>query len=107
MPHDACYHSVKSHYAVWPSARASQALAKCRKSHGHVRKTKAGTSLKRWQKEKWKDKKTGKPCGHAGPGTEYCRPTKKVSSKTPKMPRGKKLARLKRQKTATGRAPRA
>ena len=78
---DACYHSVKARYNVWPSARASQALAKCRKSKGHVKKTKAGTNLKRWTKEKWKDTKTGKPCGHSGPGTEYCRPSKKVSKK--------------------------
>ena len=35
-------------------------VAKCRKAHGQVRKSKKGTSLKRWQKEKWKDKITGK-----------------------------------------------
>jgi hypothetical protein len=28
---DACYHKVKARYDVWPSARASQALVKCRK----------------------------------------------------------------------------
>ena len=28
---DACYHKVKGRYDVWPSARASQALVKCRK----------------------------------------------------------------------------
>jgi len=28
---DACYHEVKSHYSVWPSAYASGALVKCRK----------------------------------------------------------------------------
>ncbi len=28
---DACYHKVKSRYAVWPSAYASGALVKCRK----------------------------------------------------------------------------
>jgi hypothetical protein len=48
-----------------------------------VRKTSKGTSLKRWQKEKWTDTKTGKACG-AGGSNEYCRPKKKVSSKTPK-----------------------
>ena len=105
--HDACYSKVKARYAVWPSARASQALAKCRKSHGSVRKTKAGTSLKRWGKEKWKDTKTGKACGHPGKGREYCRPSHKVSSRTPKMPHGKKLRSLQRAKTRTGRAPRA
>ena len=62
MPKDSCYHSVKARYAVFPSARASQAIAKCRKGKGQVRKTTEGTELKRWQKEKWQDTKTGKPC---------------------------------------------
>lgn len=83
MPKDSCYHSVKARYDVFPSARASQAIAKCRKGKGTVRKTSKGTSLKRWQKEKWTDTKTGKACG-AGGSNEYCRPKKKVSSKTPK-----------------------
>ena len=52
-----------------------------------VRKTKKGAALKRWCKEDWKDVKTGKACGRKKGdkrGTPYCRPTKKVSSKTPK-----------------------
>lgn len=52
-----------------------------------VRKTKAGASLKRWFKEEWKDVRTGKPCGRRKGekrGTPYCRPSKRVSSKTPK-----------------------
>ena len=60
MPKDACYSKVKAQYAVFPSARASQAIAKCRKGKGTVRKTKAGTNLKRWQAEKWQDTKSGK-----------------------------------------------
>jgi hypothetical protein len=80
---DACYNKVKAQYKVFPSARASQAIAKCRKSKGQVRKTKAGSNLKRWEKEKWKDTKTGKSCGSGGK-SEYCRPTRKVSSKTPR-----------------------
>lgn len=83
MAKDRCYHKVKSSYKKFPSARASQAIAKCRGKSGKVRKTKKGASLKRWEKEKWKDVKTGKPCG-AGGKTEYCRPTKRVSKKTPK-----------------------
>lgn len=81
---DACYNKVKKTYKVFPSARASQAIAKCRKKKGKVRKTKKGTSLKRWEKEKWKDTRTGKPCGEKTKNKQYCRPTKKVSSKTPK-----------------------
>lgn len=80
---DKCYYKVKSQYSVFPSARASQAIAKCRKASGNVRKSEEGTSLKRWEKEKWMDTRTGKPCG-AGGKNEYCRPSKRVSSKTPK-----------------------
>ena len=80
---DACYKKVKAQYDVFPSARASQAIAKCRKSSGNVVKSEKGTSLKRWEKEKWTDTRTGKPCG-AGGSNEYCRPKVKVSSKTPK-----------------------
>ena len=31
MPKDACYSKVKAQYAVFPSAKASQAIAKCTK----------------------------------------------------------------------------
>jgi len=101
--HDACYNKVMQQYGKW-SARAAQAVAKCRKASGHVRKTSAGLSLKRWQNEKWKDKRTGKPCGSGG-ATEYCRPTKRISSKTPSMPRGRALKAAIRQKVNTGHAP--
>lgn len=80
---DKCYQKVKASYDVFPSARASQAIAKCRKAEGNVRKGEAGSNLKRWEKEEWKDQKTGKACG-AGGKNEYCRPTKRVSSATPK-----------------------
>jgi len=51
-----------------------------------VRKTKAGAALKRWFKEDWVDVRSGKPCGRKkgeSRGTPYCRPAKRVSSKTP------------------------
>jgi hypothetical protein len=104
MPKDSCYHSVKSRYAVFPSARASQAIAKCRKGKGQVRKTEKGTELKRWQAEKWQDTKSGKACG-AGGKNEYCRPTKRVSSKTPKTKSEispSKLAAKKDEKSRVG-----
>jgi hypothetical protein len=104
MPKDSCYRKVKASYKVFPSARASQAIAKCRKKRGTVRKGEEGTSLKRWQKEKWVDTRTGKPCG-AGGKNEYCRPTKKVSKKTPKT-KGEmsksQLASKKREKSRVG-----
>jgi len=52
-----------------------------------VRKTKEGANLKRWFKEKWIDTRTGKPCGRSegeNRGTPYCRPSKRISSETPK-----------------------
>lgn len=51
-----------------------------------VRKTKAGSNLKRWFKEKWVDVRSGKPCGRRKGEkreTPYCRPSKRVSKKTP------------------------
>jgi hypothetical protein len=70
-----------------------------------VRKTKAGASLKRWFKEDWKDVRTGKPCGRSKGekrGTPYCRPSKRVSSKTPKtskeMTAAEKRSRISQKK---------
>ena len=51
-----------------------------------VRKTKEGAALKRWFKEKWIDVRSGKPCGRQKGekrGTPYCRPSKRVSKRTP------------------------
>ena len=104
MPKDACYKKVKAKYKVFPSARASQAIAKCRKKSGTVKKSKKGASLKRWAKEKWVDTRTGKACG-AGGKNEYCRPTKRVSKKTPKTKSEmskSELARKKREKKKVG-----
>ena len=68
-------------------------------------KTKGG--LDRWFKENWVDVKTGKPCGRQKGekrGYPACRPSKRVSSKTPKtvgeMTASEK-ARFKREKTGS------
>lgn len=101
---DSCYKKVKAQYKIFPSARASQAIAKCRKESGSVRKTEKGSSLRRWQSEKWVDTRTGKPCG-AGGKNEYCRPSKRVSSKTPKTRSeisSSKLAAKKAEKSRVG-----
>ena len=103
---DACYKKVKASYAKFPSARASQAIAKCRKEKGQVRKSESGSALKRWQAEKWTDQK-GKPCG-AGTSGPYCRPTRKVSAATPKTRSELSSAQVKRAtaaKSAGKRAP--
>ena len=52
-----------------------------------VRKREKGLALKRWFKEEGTDVRTGKPCGRSegeSRGVPYCRPKKRVSSKTPK-----------------------
>ena len=63
--------------------------------------------LTRWFKENWVDVKTGKPCGRSKGekrGYPACRPSKRVSSKTPKtvgeMTASEK-ARFKREKTSS------
>ena len=69
-----------------------------------VRKTQAGLNLKRWFKEKWKDEK-GNPCGSSkNKAIKKCRPTKKVSSKTPVTWKGvgKRKAAVVAQKKAVG-----
>lgn len=75
---DYCTKKIKAQYDVWPSARASQAVAKCRKERGDVRKSEKGASLRRWTREEWIDRISGRPCG-AGGDAEYCRPTNIVS----------------------------
>ena len=67
-----------------------------------VRKTAKGLALKRWFKEKWVDVRTGKPCGRRKGekrGTPYCRPSKRVSSKTP-VTKGEMTASQKRSRVA-------
>ena len=81
---DACTRKVKATGIAWPSARASQQLAKCRKAKGDVRKGEKGASLRRWEREKWRDTQTGKPCGEGGK-RETCRPSQvENKKKTPK-----------------------
>jgi hypothetical protein len=70
-----------------------------------VRKTQKGADLKRWFKEEWVDVRSGKPCGRqAGErrGTPYCRPSKRVSERTPvtasEMSEGQKKKRISQKK---------
>jgi len=73
-----------------------------------VRKTKEGAALKRWFKEKWTDEK-GNACGSAkNKKTKKCRPSKRVSSKTPKTwkemsPAEKKKAVAEKKRTGMGK----
>ena len=70
-----------------------------------VRKTQKGADLKRWFKEECVDVRSGKPCGRqAGEkrGTPYCRPSKRVSERTPvtasEMSEGQKKKRISQKK---------
>tara|TARA_E500000318_G_scaffold36349_1_gene35295 strand:- start:162 stop:440 length:279 start_codon:yes stop_codon:yes gene_type:complete len=70
-----------------------------------VRKSKKGAALKRWFKEEWIDVRTGKPCGRKKGekrGVPYCRPKKRVSSKTPKtageLSKSEKKSRISQKK---------
>jgi len=66
-------------------------------------------SLRRWFKEEWVDVKTGKPCGRQkgeSRGYPACRPSKRVSSKTPKTTSELSKAettRFKKEKTSSKR----
>tara|TARA_R100000005_G_C4960845_1_gene177595 strand:+ start:711 stop:947 length:237 start_codon:yes stop_codon:yes gene_type:complete len=68
-----------------------------------VRKTKAGANLKRWFKEKWTDQ-DGDACGKKKNKVKKCRPSKKVSKKTPKTWKqvGKKKKALVAEKKRVG-----
>ena len=67
--------------------------------------------LDRWFAEKWVDVKTGKPCGRQegeNRGYPACRPSKRVSSKTPKTSSelsSEEKARFKSSKTSSQRIP--
>jgi len=66
------------------------------------KKTKKGADLRRWFKEKWVDVRTGKPCGRRKGetrGTPYCRPSQRVSSRTP-VTAGEMTASQKRSRIA-------
>jgi len=70
-----------------------------------VRKTQEGANLRRWFKEEWKDVRSGKPCGRQEGekrGTPYCRPSKRVSPRTPvtasEMSESQKRSRISQKK---------
>ena len=104
--------AAKRKFKVYPSAYANACLYESTKSvvvltewRKNVARSSGG--LTRWFKENWVDVKTGKPCGRSKGekrGYPACRPSKRVSSKTPKtvgeMSASEK-ARFKREKTGS------
>jgi len=76
---------------------------RCEEKVMAVRKTAKGAALKRWFKEKWKDQ-DGDACGKKKSKIKKCRPSKKVSKKTPKTWKqvGKNKKKLVAQKRRVG-----
>ena len=82
-------------FKVYPSAYANAYGVKVCKGHQswwqedcpRLQQAKED-ELRRWFQEKWVDTKTGKPCGRQKGekhrGYPACRPSRRVSSKTPK-----------------------
>ena len=86
-------------------------LNKLRKEVPTFKKGGQHGGLDRWFAEKWVDVKSGKPCGRQeGENRAYpaCRPSKRISSKTPKTSSelsSKEKARFKATKTSSQRIP--
>lgn len=85
--------NVKTTVSRWPSAYASAMLVKKYKNAmkgkgpAYIQNSgENGGGLRRWFKEKWIDIKTGKQCGSVKTRRYYpaCRPSKRVSTRTPK-----------------------
>ena len=97
---------VKRRVTRWPSAYASAQLVRMyKKKGGKYHCSKFGQfsfgSLDRWFKEKWIDVCTGKPCGRKKVGDKrkypYCRPSRRVSSQTPRTSKQLSKAEIKRR----------
>lgn len=89
---DKGYCAASTGFAKYPSAYANLYAAKvCKGSKNSKRKgNKSSNSLNRWQREKWVDvcskdsKGRHPPCSNSrSKRYPYCRPSKKISSKTP------------------------
>jgi len=95
---------VKSRVKRWPSAYASGQLVRSYKQKGGKYSCNgfgnSFGSLDRWFKEKWVNVCTGKPCGRKKSSSKnypYCRPSRRISSQTPRTSREISRAELKRR----------
>lgn len=101
--------TVKERVARWPSAYASGQVVTMYKKvmakkhpdqdpYTSVHSKEALNDLERWFKERWIDINTGKPCGVVKSNTYYptCRPTIKISRKTPMLASELSLSQRKR-----------
>lgn len=104
---------AKRKFKIFPSAYASAWIVKEYKKRGGTYKgAKSGkTGVARWMKEKWVTQ-GGEPCGSSKvKGTKKCRPTIRVSSKTPvtwsEIERRGEKEKVVRQKRRVGMGNRA
>ena len=102
---------VKQTVKRWPSAYASGQLVRQYTSSGGKYRCMSFGDLSRWFKERWVDVCTGKPCGRTKDSPRkypYCRPSRKISNKTPRTvkelspaERKKRCALKRKVKTST------
>lgn len=86
-----CVDKVKRSARTWPSAYASFAVSKCYKASGgrYAGKKDRSRGTARWKDEQWIDveefARHGRrvACGAPGKAGKACRPSKRVSPKTP------------------------
>jgi len=91
---------VKKRVKRWPSAYASGQLVQEYKRKGGKYSCNKFGSLNRWFDEKWIDVCTGKKCGRGTSSKRkypYCRPSKRISSKTPRTVRELSRSEIKRR----------
>jgi len=106
---------VKRKVKRWPSAYASGQVVRMYKQKGGKYRCSSmgrprcsgmgqnsfGSNLDRWFKERWIDVCTGKPCGRKKTGDKrsypYCRPSRRISSQTPRTSKQISPAEIKRR----------
>lgn len=105
---------VKRRVKKWPSAYASgQVVVEYKRRGGRYRSTSKFAfrgNLGRWFAEEWVDVCTGKPCGRKSSRSSqrkypYCRPKRRVSSKTPRTARSLSPAQKKKLCSRKRRSP--
>lgn len=95
--------SAKRKFRSWPSARGSQWLVAEYQKRGGKFRGKRNGNLQRWNSEAWLNLcAPGLPrCG--GKGTQVCRPSRRISSKTP-MPLAKDVPSSQQRRLCAAKA---
>ena len=115
--YDQVVKAVKKKVDVWPSAYASGMVVKMYKEKGgRYKGSRKSSNLKRWFDEKWIDVSQLPrivPCGrskrksrkHSRSDYPYCRPLKRVTSRTPKTVKEISKSELKRRVSVKRKNP--